>query len=65
MPLGGPPGQTSLMNVLKGNNPVHRGRTLRQTSHGLTSTKENATSTSGPGILLDFTDPRTAEGHPN
>ena len=52
------------MSVLKGNNPVYRGRTLRHTSHGLTSTKENATSTSGPGILLD-TDPRTAEGHPN
>ena len=48
------------MSVLNGNNPVHRGRTLRQTSHGLTSTKENATSTSGPGILLDFTDPRTS-----
>jgi hypothetical protein len=65
MPLGGPPRQTSLMSVLKGNNPVHRGRTLRQTSHGLTSTKEKATSTSSVGILPDFTDPRTAEGHPN
>jgi orotate phosphoribosyltransferase len=27
------------MSVLKGNNPVHRGRTLRQTNHGRTSTK--------------------------
>jgi hypothetical protein len=53
------------MSVLKGNNPVHRGRTLRQTSYGLTSTKENATSTSDAGILAHFTDPRTAEGPPN
>jgi hypothetical protein len=61
MPLGGPPRQTSLMSVLKGDNPVHRGRTLRQTSHGRTGTKEKTTSTSDPGILPHFTDPRTAE----
>ncbi len=65
MPLGGPPRQTSLMSVLKGNNPVHRGRTLRQTNHGLTSTKTKTTSTSGPWILAHFTHPRTAEGHLN
>jgi hypothetical protein len=65
MPLGGPPKQTSLMSVLNGNNPVHRGRTLRQTNHGLTSTKENATSTSGPQIITHFTHPRTAEGPHN
>src|SRR4051812_35789699 len=28
------------MSVLKGNNPVHRGRTLRQTNHGRTGTKD-------------------------
>jgi hypothetical protein len=65
MPLGGPPRQTSLMSVLKGNNPVHRGRTLRQTSHGLTSTKTKTTSTSGPRILPHFTHPRTGEDQPN
>jgi len=53
------------MSVLKGNNPVHRGRTLGQTSHGLTSTKTKTTSTSRPDILPHFTHPRTAEGHPN
>ncbi len=42
MPPGGPPEQTSLMSVLKGNNPVHRGRTLRQTNYGRTSTKGNS-----------------------
>jgi len=61
MPLGGLPRQTSLMSVLKGNNPVHRGKTLRQTNHGLTSAKEKTTSTSDPGILPHITNPRTAE----
>jgi hypothetical protein len=65
MPPGGPPTQTSLMSVLKGNNPVHRGRTLRQTSNGRTGTKDNTTSTSGPQILPHFTNPRTAEGPQN
>jgi hypothetical protein len=41
------------------------GRTLRQTSHGRTDTKEKTTSTSGPRILPNFTDPRTAEGPHN
>lgn len=53
------------MSVLKGNNPVHRGRILRQTSHGLRSTKKNATSTSENEIIAHFTHPRTAEGQPN
>jgi hypothetical protein len=33
------------MSVLKGNNPVHRGRTLRQTNDGHTGTKKKTTST--------------------
>jgi hypothetical protein len=53
------------MSVLKGNNPVHRGKALRQTNHGRTGTKEKTTSTSDLGILPHFTDPRTAEGPQN
>jgi len=53
------------MSVLKGNNPVHRGRTLRQTKHGHTGTNTKTTSTSGPEILPYFTNPRTAEGPGN
>jgi hypothetical protein len=49
MPLGGPPRQTSLTSVLKGNNPVHRGRTLRQTKHGRTGTKVLSDTLGGDG----------------
>ena len=51
--------------MLKGNNPVHRGRTLRQTKHGHTGTKEKTTSTGDAEILPYFTHPRTAEGPGN
>jgi hypothetical protein len=53
------------MSVLKGNNPVHRGKTLRQTKYGRTGTKQNATSTSDPEIIPNFTNPRTAAGPRN
>jgi hypothetical protein len=53
------------MGVLNGNNPVHRGRLLRQTVNGHTGTRNYAASTGDPSILAHFTDPRTPEGHPN
>jgi hypothetical protein len=53
------------MSVLKGNNPVHRGRTLRQPNDGRTSIREKETSTSDLRIIDDFTDPRTGEGPQN
>jgi hypothetical protein len=53
------------MGVLKGNNPVHRRRTLRQTVNGLTGTKDYTASTGDPPILPHFITPRTPEGHPN
>jgi hypothetical protein len=65
MPLGGPPRQTSLMSVLKGNNPAHREEDLRQSKHGLTRTKNKTTPTSDPEIRSHFTHLRTAEGQPN
>jgi hypothetical protein len=52
------------MGVLNGNNPVHRGRLLRQTVNGHTGTRNCAASTGDPSILADFNDPRTPEGTP-